>query len=358
MEINIGKKEKKIIYIPFESRFLNTTVFGKKGSGKTSDVLISFANQDLSNKDIGVTFIVNKGDMAYNLYTMAKLYKRKVTLIKPSISLNTSNFFLWDKKYDYDYINDNIIDFKRAIRNKEIIIIDMEVLKYKEDGIRATIKLLLQLQVDMQETDITLRTPHFLYIDDSNLYLPYIDNFLIFGNSFNLGTILFFQSRSQFKINNKDYANMIDNNVMNTILLMPIDIKDIEHFSKQFYEQVETAFYNRNHLEIIYEIMDLNLKRKSGGCTFFSCEDKFKEEVEEKSKANRRKLLKNYKNSILANKNNDFKGKNLNTGGRELKEDISLKIKSDEKSKKIEILQNIFLKMSNQEFLNHENLFK
>ena len=361
MNLNIGKKEKKgLIFIPYENRFLNTIVFGKKASGKTNEVLFSFANQDLENKDVGATFIVNKGEIAYSLYTLAKYYKRKVTIIKPSININISNKFLWDREYNYDYINNNIIDYKKAIKNKEIVIIDMETLKYKEDGIKATAKLLLQLQIDMQETDLTLRTPHFLYIDDANMYLPYIDSFLIFGNNFNIGTTLFFQSRNQFKTKDFNYSSLVDNNVMNTILLTPIDVEDVSYFLKQFFEQTEPAFYNRGHLEIIYEIMDVTLRRKSGGCTFFSIDEELKKEIEEKSKNNRKRLLKNYKNELIDNKKSIgikyYKDETISN--KEMKEEVTTEIKKEEKDKKIKIMQSIFSKMSSQEFLDSDNLFK
>ena len=99
--------------------------------------------------------------MAYNLYSICKQYKRKVHLLKPSTNSEISNKFLWQTQYNYDYINESIINYKEAIRKKEIVIIDMEVFKYKLDAIRATAMLLVQLRLDLQDTDITQRHSHF-----------------------------------------------------------------------------------------------------------------------------------------------------------------------------------------------------
>lgn len=169
----IGVNEKrKDLYIPESSRYFNSLVLGLKGTGKTSEVLPMFVAQDLKNKKVGATIIVTKKEMAYSVYALAKKYKRKVKLLKPSISNEISNKLLWQTAYSYDYINEFIINYKEAIKKKEIVIIDMEILKYKSEGLRAVAMLLLQLQLDIQETDITQKTPHYLYIDDAQYYLP------------------------------------------------------------------------------------------------------------------------------------------------------------------------------------------
>ena len=123
------------------------------------------------NKDYGATVIVSKNETAYNLYALAKQYKRDIIMLKPSISNEISNKFLWKSDYNYDYINENIINYKEAIKKRKIVIIDMEILKHKNDGLKAVAMLLLQLQLDMQETDVTQNKPHFLYIDDLSLLL-------------------------------------------------------------------------------------------------------------------------------------------------------------------------------------------
>ena len=197
----IGVNDKsKDLFIPEKSRFLNTLVIGTKGTGKTTSVLPMFVEQDLKRKNAGVTIISSSKEMSYNIYSLAKKYKRKINFIKPSINNEVTNRFLWLKDYNYDYINENIINYKEAIKKKEVVIIDMEIMKYKSDALKAVAMLLLQLRLDIQETDITQRCHHFLYVDDAYNYLKFLEDLLTFSDNFNLGITLFMQSRNQFKI--------------------------------------------------------------------------------------------------------------------------------------------------------------
>lgn len=77
----IGLNDKgKELFIPEKSRFLNTLVLGTKGTGKTTSVLPMFVEQDLKRKNAGVTIICSTKEMSYNLYSLAKKYKRKILL--------------------------------------------------------------------------------------------------------------------------------------------------------------------------------------------------------------------------------------------------------------------------------------
>ena len=290
----IGVNEKKKdLYIPESSRYLNSLVLGLKGTGKTSEVLPMFILQDLKNKKAGATIILTKKEMAYSVYALAKKYKRKVKLLKPSINNEISNKLLWQTAYSYDYINEFIINYKEAIKKKEIVIIDMEILKYKSEGLRAVAMLLLQLQLDIQETDITQKTPHYLYIDDAQYYLPFIEHLLSFSDNYNLGITLFMQSRSQFIKNGKDYTSIIDNNIRTTLLLNSLTVDDIKFYSERFYEHENLSnFYNRKLNSFIYETLDSTNKRKCGIADFKIMSEEERKEMETKAKKARTKLLK------------------------------------------------------------------
>lgn len=290
----IGTNEKrKDLYIPESSRYLNSLVLGLKGTGKTSEVLPMFVSQDLKNKKAGATIIVTKKEMAYSLYALAKKNKRKVKLLKPSVSNEISNKLLWQTAYSYDYINEFIINYKNAIKKKEIVIIDMEILKYKSEGLRAVAMLLLQLQLDIQETDITQKTPHYLYIDDAQYYLPFLEHLLSFSDNYNLGITLFMQSRAQLIKNGKDYSSIIDNNVRTTLLLNSLSLEDINFYSERFYEHKNLSnFYNRKLNSFIYETLDNTNKRKCGIADFKLMSKDDREEMETKAKKHRTKLLK------------------------------------------------------------------
>lgn len=285
--------KKKDLYIPENSRYYNTLVLGLKGTGKTHEILPMMVKQDLENKKAGATIVVTKKDMAYTLYTLAKEQKRKVRLLKPSINNEIANKLLWQTAYNYDYINEFIINYKEAIKKKEIVIIDMEILKYKSEGLRAVAMLLLQLQLDIQETDITNKVPHFLYLDDAQYYLPFIEHLLSFSDNYNLGVTLLMQSRSQMIKNGVDYTTSIQSNIRTTLLLNALTLEDVKYYSERFYEHSGlNNFYNRKSNSIFYETLDKNNQRKSGIAEFKVLDKEERKKIEDKSKKTRAKLLK------------------------------------------------------------------
>ena len=290
----IGLNDKsKELFIPEKSRFLNTLVLGTKGTGKTTSVLPMFVEQDLKRKNAGVTIICSSKEMSYNLYSLAKKYKRKIHFIKPSVNNEVTNKFLWMKDYNYDYINENIINYKEAIKKKEVVIIDMELLKYKNDALKAVAMLLLQLRLDIQETDITQRCHHFLYVDDAYNYLKFLEDLLTFSDNYNLGITLFMQSRNQFITKNKDFTPLISNNIRNTMLLNNITIEDYNYYKDKFYEKTNPSeFFNREFNSMLYETIDAMGVRRVGVTKFKKLLIGDWDELEAKSKKIRASLLK------------------------------------------------------------------
>lgn len=295
-KIVIGMNDKKReVYISNECRYQNTLILGTKGTGKTTKVLPFLVEQDLQNKECGVTIITTKHDMAYNIYTLAKKYKREVVILKPSINNEISNKLLWKQEYNYDYINEYIINYKEAIKKKQIIIIDMEILKYKSEGLRAVAMLLLQLQLDIQETDITQRKPHFMYIDDAYYYLPFLEHLLNFSDDYNLGLTLLMQSRNQLFRNGKNYSYLIDNMVRNILLLNSLTKDDVTYYSSKIFQQENlnlSNFYDRKTNSFIYETIDNSYKRRIGVANYETLLINDWDEIIEKSKKSRTRLLK------------------------------------------------------------------
>lgn len=72
----INQDSKKPVVIPYEDRFLHMLVLGPTGCGKTSQVIIPLINQDMKQRDYGITVIEPKGDLAEKVYAMAKHYGR------------------------------------------------------------------------------------------------------------------------------------------------------------------------------------------------------------------------------------------------------------------------------------------
>ena len=284
-------KKETSIFIPENSRYLNTLIIGNKGTGKTECLLPKMVEQDLRNKKMGLTIITTKKEMAYSIYTLAKFYKYKesyIVFLKPSVNNTVSNKLLWTSTYSYDFINEYVIDYKEAIKKKKIVIIDMEILKYKSEGLRAVAMLLLQLELDMQETDITQKTPHMVYIDDGHLYLPFLKDIVNNSDNYNLAVTLFIQSRNQLIVNDKDYSKMVDNDFRNILLLNSLTSKDIEYYQNRFNNY---DFYSRKFTSILYEIVDNSNVRRNGTVQYNPIENEFWEDIQASSKRNRTKLL-------------------------------------------------------------------
>lgn len=294
-------EKKKPLFIPESSRYLNTLVLGLKGTGKTTGLLPFFVEQDLKNKQVGATIFVTKQEMAYTIYTLAKQYKRKIIFIKPSIDNQISNKFLYKTEYDYDYIDTEIICYKEAIKSKSIVIVDMELLKYKSEAIKVCAMLLLQLQLDIQETDLTSKIPHFLYLDDAEVYLPFIKYLLQFSDNYNLGITLFMNSRNQMG----EYKSLIDNYIRNIFLLNAITIEDNEFYKLKFKEQSENS---RTSLNVLYEVIDGMNNSRIGIANYKRFQPEEWEDLEKKSKKYRTKLLKEKRTKQELELRDDLKG--------------------------------------------------
>lgn len=293
MKLKFGQSnDKKSIFISEKARFANVLILGAKNSGKSSTVLPMLAKQDLLNGNCGLTLVVDKKDVAYTLYAMAKDEGRHVTILKPSADFNIGSDFIQHSTYDYEYINKNIIDYKEAIKKKEVVIIDMEYAKYRQSAIRATAMLLMQLQMDMQDTQATLKRPHFVYIDDANRYLPFIELLLTSGDDYGVGTVLFMQGRSQLMTYDTDYSSLVDVNVRNTILMNGITFEDSKFYAERFFDRTLKDIVDRKEGQVLYEIIDSDFSRKAGQCGLVFITEATRKSIEEKAKKIRKQLNK------------------------------------------------------------------
>ena len=285
-------KQKTKVFLSKQALSSNALIIGTKGTGKSDTILPALASQDMNNMQMGSTYIVSKKDIAYTLYALAKSKKRKVRILKPSANFEIANTLIGMQEYDYDKVND-LIDYKKAIKNKEIIIIDMEYIKYKQAAISATAMLLIQIQIDMQETSVTLKRPHRLYVDDCYLFLPFLDAILTAGDDYNMSCVLFAQSRAQFKAYNKDYTSLIDNNVRNTIITNGITIEDAKYFAESLgaYHTVKSLM-TRSEGVAVYEILDKEYRRITGTCLLLLIKDSSRKELEASAIKHRKKLNK------------------------------------------------------------------
>lgn len=259
LKVGISDKKKEI-YIPHTSRFLNTLVLGNKGTGKSSIILKEFAYQTIADRNVGGTFVVSSKDLSYELYILAKHYKRRVVFINPSIS-NDAEILLKQKNTTIGDISSKY-NFEKYIFNNYIVIIDSENVANGKSGVKFSSLLLENLKNAMYKTDITCSRPHFLYVDDAFNYMDYLQDIIYYGNEYNLATTLFFQNRNQFKNNNKDYTSFIDSNIGNIILTNNLTISDAKFYGEIL--DVNLAVCSKSKGKFFYEFRNKDGVRFSG----------------------------------------------------------------------------------------------
>lgn len=308
--LNIGLKkesDKDWVSIDDNSRRANMAVYGIKNTGKAHTITPFLFKQDVQRKDSGITFVVGTPQLAFELYTIGKHSKRKVTILKPSVNFNVLNKLLFAEKWDYEMINNEIINYKQAIKNADIVIIDMEREKYGMHAVKATAMLLMQLQTDMSEIEETNKERHYVYVDDAATFLPYMTSLLKYGEMFNISSIFFFNSRSEFK-KKEDYTDLVDNNVRNYVLLQGLNYDDAKYFAKRmtlFQEKSEEDnvqyLLNRKYGEFAYEILSpKTFIRECGLGKLVELPEEERNSISTNAKRHRKSLLKNMKDTLVS----------------------------------------------------------
>lgn len=219
-------------------------IIGTKNSGKSSMIpnlfqqeLIAPFEKDGKNyypkTPASVIVITAKKDQSYILYAISRkrsIPAKAIHFLKPSSNYAVKNKLMGMKEYKYDAVN-SIINFTDVIKNKETVLIDMETERYGEASVQAVGMLLMQLQIAMHNTAETGKRRCYLIIDDAAQYLPYLDNFLIYGSEYNLSTILVFSSRRQYDA----YTSLVEDNLQNYLLMPNLNYDDASFFAQKYF---------------------------------------------------------------------------------------------------------------------------
>ena len=282
----IGKRfdTKTSIALSDEARKANLAVFGIKNTGKAYTLIPVLFNQDIKNKDRGVTIVVDTPKLAWYLYGMCKVLGRKeIEIIKPSIDEEIIDGLLFRDEWNYDDVK-KIFDYENAIKKKKVVIIDMEQERYGEKATRAVSMLLLQLQAAMI-MDYKEEVDYSVFIDDAATYLPYIHNLLKYGDYFGFTSTLFMKSREELG----DEKIWIDDYVRNFILLQGINYDDALYFGERMgltnnAKLSAQKLLNRQYGTIQYEILKAgSYERDIGSADLFEFEEKKKTEFTQKA---------------------------------------------------------------------------
>lgn len=248
-------------YIDESNRKKHTVVLGAKGTGKSETVLPALVRQDFENKKAGVTIVTGNKEVAMLMYSLAKRNGRDVHIIKPTITDSGKNL-LSQCRYDYNAIKEDVIDFEQAIRKKEVVIVDMEFALYHEKSIQSVAYLLHALHEAMTRENDVKETPHYLYVDDSHLYFPYVQPILMNGSDYGVGCILFLESRQFLTDIEKAY---LDSATRNKLILSGLTISDAKYVSEEIYERHLEYLLNRKRFQLVY-MTEANEMRITGVC--------------------------------------------------------------------------------------------
>lgn len=249
LKLDICKSNNEIISL--YNNIYDTLVLGNKFTGKSSIVLKNLAYQTILNKNVGAFFITSTKDLSYEIYTLAKQYKRRILYINPSIddaidlAINNKEF----KNIEYLY------DFEKLIFNNYIVIVDVELFKTKDKGIKFVDFLISKLENSLYNNSNSYHKPFILFVDDAFNYLDSLSNIIYYGNQYNISNILFFQNRNQFKTKLKDYSSFLESNISNLILMNNINHEDIKYYELVFNLDISANLIKKG--DVFYSLKDL-----------------------------------------------------------------------------------------------------
>ena len=289
----IGKdiKTANKIKLSDDARKANLAVFGIKNTGKAYTLIPVLFNQDLKNKDKGVTIVVDTPGLAWYLYGISKIIGRKVDILKPSIDLKVMDGLLFKPEWNYDEI-DKIYSYEKSVKEKKVVIIDMEQEKYGEKAVRAVSMLLLQLQ-SVMIMDRPKKLDYSVFIDDAGSYIPYVHNLLKYGDYYGFTSTLFFKSREELGPEKR----YVDDFIRNYILLQGINFEDAKYFGERMAvtDNPKTSaqrLMDRSYGTIFYEILrEGSYERLIGQADLLEFEDSVKKQYRTRA-ANLKKKAK------------------------------------------------------------------
>lgn len=250
-DLTLGKEREQEYTMPYDIRLQNMVVYGAKGSGKSRYLLPYFAKEQLEDRDSGATFICGKGDVSWLIYQLAKKYSRKVHFLTPSLDEGTNDLINLGLETGHE-MEKNVLNYHEAVKEKDIVIIDLELSKTRHLGEKALTRLLYHLQRAMVEN--TAASPHFVYFDDSERYIPYIHDLLYYGKEYCFGTTLFLQSYSLLDSKSKELTSFLNANCASTLAMGLLAYDDINYFHRRFRgDMKDDKFRHRNLTDIVLE---------------------------------------------------------------------------------------------------------
>lgn len=249
--LGVEKNTQNNITLTTERRFQNTAVYGATGSGKTRHMLLSMALQQFEDMDSGATFICGRDGSSWLLGRLAERMNREVIFLHPSSDRGTYDFLETEYRTGFE-MQKNLIDYEAAIEEKKIIIIDFDLASNRSKGKKGLIKLLYHLQRSIIRN--TEEHPHFIYIDDAEPTLPYIEELIAYGKDNSVGTTLFLDSYNLIEAKSRELAYFLNAYISTTITMNRLSYEDFMYFERRFFGNIDhNSFMRRSKEEVVVE---------------------------------------------------------------------------------------------------------
>lgn len=256
----MGKVRDDVLEIPYDVRMQNIAFYGSKGSGKSNHLLPMLANEQLDRRNEGALFIIEKSDISWMLYALAKKYHREVLFLSPSCNAGMKELIDLGVSDVSDV--DKLVDFVDVLQQKRIVIIDAEPYRYQKRSVDLVATLLMNLQTNMHHN--SHETPFFVYVEDGDLYLPYMKDLITYGGQFGIGSTIFFQGRALMNAQSPVLSYFVEANIRTTVLMNALIYDDFKYFKERFYGEAEddAIMMQRKQNQLLVESVDVLGNRK------------------------------------------------------------------------------------------------
>lgn len=312
LKLGTNKTSGDDVYLSSERRLQNTVVYGAIGSGKTRSMMMSMVLEQLSDVNSGATIFCGRGDESWLIDRMANKMDREVIFLHPDSDRGTSDFLETEYRTGYE-MQKELIDYVDAIQKKKIVIVDFDLAKTRNKGKQGLIKLLYHLQRAIVHN--TEESPHYVFIDDAEFSLPYIEELITYGKNHNVGTTLFMSSHALIEARSRELSYFLDANCATTLVMNRLTYADVTYFDRRFYGNIDNKPFKRranNDVVIetiindVVEVFNLEIVIPSSRL-ITELEDEVKREKEQR-KVRRRARPRGAISKVTATDNNVEKG--------------------------------------------------
>lgn len=284
LTLGYSNRKENPVYLSLASRLNHSLFYGKNIYGKNS-VFLKLIEEELKNKGLGLTIIVDTEYLGSEVFTLAKEAKRQVKWLSPSVDVSVKRQLLWEKEYREEMLDEMVLDYERAIRSGSVVILDLEPYKYFEHYDQAVRLLLFHLQTKLVKMKKTERKPHLIYVEDGRRHLPALDFFFEQGPAYQCGVMMWVDSFRDLAIRFPKSQVYLETHICNNFLYSKLAPSDFEHFKLQFPTINDTILRERPGRSMFYSLLNQESGRFNQGLlSMYRFDDVELEQLRERAK--------------------------------------------------------------------------